>query len=75
MQSKGFWNCSISLCLGNISKDWSVDNIKKTELKGYVCDFSVDYDPVAVVDILDIHNKINYICKANICFGNGAFWL
>ena len=25
-----------SLCLGNISKDWSHDNIKKTGLKGYV---------------------------------------
>ena len=25
-----------SLCLGDISKDWSHDNIKKTGLKGYV---------------------------------------
>ena len=24
------------LCLGNFSKDWSVDNIKKTEFNGYV---------------------------------------
>ena len=24
------------LCLGNISKDWSVDNMKTTRLKGYV---------------------------------------
>ena len=23
-------------CLGNISKDWAVDSIKKTELNGYV---------------------------------------
>ena len=30
------------LCLGNISKDWSVDNTKKkTGLNGYVYDFSV----------------------------------
>ena len=28
------------LCLGNISKDFSVDNMKKTG--GYVYDFSVD---------------------------------
>ena len=28
-----------SLCLGNISKDWSHDNIKKTGLKGYVLGF------------------------------------
>ena len=30
------------LCLGNISKDWSTDNMKKTGFNGYVYDFSVD---------------------------------
>ena len=30
------------LCLGNISKDWPVDNIKRTGFNGYVYDFSVD---------------------------------
>ena len=35
-------------CLGNISKDFSVDNMKKTRLNGYVYDFSVDYDAIAV---------------------------
>ena len=44
-----------SLCLGNISKDWSVDNMKKTGLKSYVHDLSVDYDAFAVSDVLDIH--------------------
>ena len=29
-------------CLGNISKDYSVDNMKKTGFNGYVYDFSVD---------------------------------
>ena len=43
------------LCLGNISKDFSVDNTKKTGLNGYIYDFSVDYDATAVDDILDIH--------------------
>ena len=42
------------LCLGNISKDWSVDDMKKTGLNGYVNDFSVDYDANAVDDKLDI---------------------
>ena len=42
------------LCLGNISKDFSVDNMKKTGLNGYVYDFSVDYDTIAVDDILNI---------------------
>ena len=50
------------LCLGNISKDWSVDNMKKTGFNGYVYDFSVDYDAIAVDDILDIHN---YLMKKN----------
>ena len=46
------------LCLGNFSKDWSVDIMKKTGLKGYVYDFSVDYDAIAVSDILDIHKYL-----------------
>ena len=44
------------LCLGNISKDWSTDNIKKTGLTGYVYDFSADYNAIAVDDVKDIHN-------------------
>ena len=50
------------LYLGNISKDWSVDNMKKTGLNRYVYDFSVDYDAIAVLDILHIHN---YLMKKN----------
>ena len=46
------------LSLGNISKDFSVDNMKKTGLNGYVYDFSVDYDAIAVDDILDIHKYL-----------------
>ena len=38
------------LCLGNISKDWLVDNMKDIRLNGYVYDFSVDYDTIAVDD-------------------------
>ena len=47
------------LCLGNISKDFSLDNIKKTGLNGYVYDFSVDYDAITVDDILYIHKGFN----------------
>ena len=32
--------------------------MKKTGLKGFVYDFSVDYDAVAVSDILDIHRHL-----------------
>ena len=31
---------------------------KKTELSGYIYSFSVDYDPIAVDDILDIHKYL-----------------
>ena len=50
------------LCLGNISKDWLVDNMKKTGFTGYVYDFSADYNVVTLDDIKDIHN---YLMKKN----------
>ena len=46
------------LCLGNISKDWSTDNMKKTGLTGYVYDFSANYNTVTVYDIKDIHKYL-----------------
>ena len=52
------------LCLGIISKDWSVDNMKKTGLNGYVYHFSVNYDATSVDDILDIHKYL--MIKNNI---------
>ena len=64
------------LCLGNISKDWSTDNMKKTGFNGYVYDFSVDYDTTGVDDIKDIHKYLmkkyiyiinTYMPKDNSC--------
>ena len=46
------------LCLENISKDCSTDNIKKTGFNGYVSDFSVDYDATDNDDIKDIYNYL-----------------
>ena len=43
------------LCLGNVSKDWSTDNMRKSSFTGYVYDFSVGYDAIDVDDIKDIH--------------------
>ena len=48
---------AISLCLGKISKEISVDNMKKTGFYGYVYDFSADY-AIPVDDILDIHKYL-----------------
>ena len=49
------------LCLKNISKNWTVDNMKKTGLNGYVYNFSADYDAIRI-DMLDIHN---YLMRKN----------
>ena len=49
---------SSPLCLGNISKDWPVDTMKKTGFTGYVYDFSVDYNVTDVGDIKDIHKYL-----------------
>ena len=46
------------LCFGNISKDWSTDNMKRTGFTGYVYNFSVDYDATNVDDIKDIHKYL-----------------
>ena len=46
------------LCLGNISKDWSTDNMKKTGFNGYVYDLSVDYDVTDVDNIKDIRKYL-----------------
>ena len=46
------------LYLGSISKDWSIDNMKKTGLKGCVYDFDTDYDYIRVSDILDTHKYL-----------------
>ena len=50
------------LCLGNISKDWSTDNMTKTRFTGYVYDFSADYNAVTIDNIKDIHK---YLMKKN----------
>ena len=46
------------LCLRIVSKNVSVDNMKKTGLNGYVYDFRADYDVISVDDILELMKKI-----------------
>ena len=46
------------LCLGNISKDWSTDNMKRAGFNGYVYDFSVDYNVTDVDDMKDSHKYL-----------------
>ena len=51
------------LCLGNISTDWLINNMKKASFNGYVYHFSSDYDATDNDDIKDIHN---YFMKKKI---------
>ena len=48
------------LCLGNISKYWSVNNMKRTGLNGYVYEFYVDYGALNPLNLTEtvpiIHN-------------------
>ena len=53
------------LCLGNISKDWSVDNMKQTGFNGFVYDFSVDYDDI-IWWIRNLADKSVEECNENI---------
>ena len=50
------------LCVGNITKEFSEGDTKKTGLSGYLYDFSDDYGAIAVADILDIYK---YLMKKN----------
>ena len=47
-----------TLCLGNISKELTVNNMKNTELKGTINFFSVDFNPIDISDIFDIHKYL-----------------
>ena len=61
-KGKDFEIVASQLCLGNMSKDWSIDNVKKTEFIGSVYDFIVDYNVTDVDYRKDIHK---YLMKKN----------
>ena len=63
-KAKDFEIVAYPLCLGNISKDFLVSNMKKTGLYGTVYDFSVDYGAILVDNILNIQKYL--IKKHNI---------
>ena len=51
------------LCMGNVSKDFTTDNVKKNGLQGYIYIYiyiyiSVDYDSIDMDDILDVHKNL-----------------
>ena len=46
------------LCLGNISKSFTANKMKKTGLNGYIYEFSVDYNIIDTSNIIDIHKYL-----------------
>ena len=46
------------LCLGNVLKDFTINNMKTSRLKGDINFFSVDFNPIDTNDILDIHKYL-----------------
>ena len=46
------------MCLGNISKDLIINNVKKKRLNEYVYEFSVDYDIIDTSNIMNIHKYL-----------------
>ena len=46
------------LCLGNISKDFTANNMKKVGLNGYVYEFSGDYNIIDSCNIIKIHKYL-----------------
>ena len=57
------------LCLGNISKDFTINNMKKAGLKGVAKLFSVDFNPADGNDIFDIHKYLMVRTRCKIKFG------
>ena len=47
-----------ALCLGNISKKFAINNMKKKGLREVVNFFSVGFNPIDTKDILDIHKYL-----------------
>ena len=63
------------MCLGNISKDFIANNIKKTGLNRYVYEFSVDF----IIDTSNVIGIHKYLIKKiwyKIMFGliKKYFW-
>ena len=46
------------LCLGNVSKDVTMNNMKKTGLKGVVNFFSVEFNPTDNNDFINIQKYL-----------------
>ena len=57
-KAKDFQIKRYPLCLGNISKDFAVNSMKKKRLNGNMYDFSIDYNRIDISDITNIHKYL-----------------
>ena len=57
------------MCLGNILKDSTTNNIKKTGLNVFVKIFYVDFNPIDTNDLADIHKYLMKRTWYQIMFG------
>ena len=63
-KSNDFGVITDPLCLGNISKDFSTNDMKNMGLYGNVYDFNLYYQDISVDNMLNIHKYL--IKKTNI---------
>ena len=47
-----------ALCLGNISKDFKIDSMKKSNMKRSCKNFFVDFNLIDITNILDVHKYL-----------------
>ena len=57
------------MCLDNIPKDFTINNIEKAGLKGIVNFFSVDFDPIDNNDVLNIQQYLMKGIWYKVMFG------
>ena len=57
-KQKRLWNKKYLLCLGNKSKNFKVDNMKKTGLNGCISNCFFDHKAFDICGITDIHKYL-----------------
>ena len=57
------------MCLGNVSKNFTINTMKKARLKEVVKFFAVDFNPIDTKDILDVHKYLMKRTWYKIMFG------
>ena len=66
-----------ALFLGNVSKDFIINNMKKTGWTGVVKYFSIDFNPIGANDNLDIHKYLMKRTSYKIMSGliKNVYWI